>query len=184
MRAAVNFTNCHICDIELEQDSLDRCLKCHAAKCEECGLDRTSCSRCATRTRTHEGWDANEGYNTEVERKSASERLAGPSRLLSTHCSYCCTSPLCVACDSREEEQVCTRCINRFMGAQNVTEKFTNCPICGVKLDHKSLERCLKCDAIKCRECDVDQIDCVKCVMRTAIHVDEDGNKSYTKNVA
>ena len=54
LRAAVNFTNCHICDIELDQDSLERCLKCHAAKCEECDLDQTFCSRCATRTGIHQ----------------------------------------------------------------------------------------------------------------------------------
>ena len=32
---------------------------------------------------------------------------------------------------------------------------------------------------MKCRECDVDQIYCVRCAMRTAIHADHDGNEIY-----
>ena len=160
-------------------DSLERCLKCHAAKCEECDLDQTFCIRCATRTEVHEESDVKEDYHTEVEWEAGSERPTGPTRRLSTYCSYCCTTPLCVACDTREKVQLCTRCNNRFMGGKQIAEKCTNCPICDVRLDYTSLEHCLKCGAIKCRECDVDQIYCVKCAMRTAIHVDQDGNESY-----
>ena len=39
---------------------------------------------------------------------------------------------------------------------KKTAEKYTNSNICDVRLDHKSLERCSKCDAIKCRECEID----------------------------
>ena len=118
MRAAVDFTNCPICDIELDQDSTERCLKCHAAKCQECDVDQTFCIRCDTRIDIHQEWDVSEDDNTEIERGAAPGRLARPARLLSTHCNYCCTSPLCVGCENHEKRQVCTRCIKRFMGAK------------------------------------------------------------------
>ena len=104
MRSAVNLTHCPICSLQLYPDSLERCLKCHAAKCEECDLDQTFCIRCATRTEVHEESHVKKEYHTEVE--------------WYTHCSYCCTTPLCVACDTRKKVQLCTRCSNRFMGGK------------------------------------------------------------------
>ena len=81
-----------------------------------------------------------------------------------------CTAPLCVACESRENLGLCTRCSNWLVAEMNSAATYTNCPICDIELDQFSLERCLKCHAAKCQECDLDQTICIICATRTAIH--------------
>ena len=39
MNSAERRTECLICDEELDEESLYRCLKCHAAKCRDCDVD-------------------------------------------------------------------------------------------------------------------------------------------------
>ena len=46
MNSAERRTECLICDAELDEESLYRCLKCHAAKCRDCDVDHTFCIKC------------------------------------------------------------------------------------------------------------------------------------------
>ena len=46
MNSAERHTECLICDAWLDEESLDRCLKCHAAKCQHCDIDHTFCIKC------------------------------------------------------------------------------------------------------------------------------------------
>ena len=46
MNSAERHTECLICDAWLDEESLDRCLKCHAAKWQHCDVDHTFCIKC------------------------------------------------------------------------------------------------------------------------------------------
>ena len=90
-----------------------------------------------------------------------------------------CQARLCVACSSRENRGLCIRCSFWLRAEKSAAVKLTNCPICDKGLDQDSLERCLKCHAAKCRECDVDQTFCIKCATRGAIHERQNGDEGY-----
>ena len=79
-----------------------------------------------------------------------------------------CTAFLCVACYRHDNWRLCTRCNNWLTAEMNSAERRTECLICDAELDEESLDRCLKCHAAKCQDCDVDHTFCIKCdFMRT-----------------
>ena len=74
-----------------------------------------------------------------------------------------CRAFLCVACFRHDNRRLCTRCNNWLTAEMNSAERRTECLICDAELNEESLDRCLKCHAAKCRDCDVDHTFCIKC---------------------
>ena len=74
-----------------------------------------------------------------------------------------CEAFLCVVCFRHDTRGLCTRCNNWLTSEINSAERRTECLICYAELDEESLDRCLKCHAAKCRDCDIHYTFCIKC---------------------
>ena len=74
-----------------------------------------------------------------------------------------CKAFLCVVCFRHDTRGLCTRCNNWLTSEINSAERRTECLICYAELDEESLDRCLKCHAAKCRDCDIHYTFCIKC---------------------
>ena len=138
-------TNCLICDAELDQESFERCLKCHAPKCWHCDVDHTFCIKCcSTRTAIHRSQNEDESYTTEEEAAIPTREPAGTMSGQDTHCSYCDQT---YSNDEWERVSLCP--VERLSERKQCTmgKMHTRC-IQAHLLEHHSDTHCSHCDQV------------------------------------
>ena len=74
-----------------------------------------------------------------------------------------CAKPLCQACESAEDMEMCPKCFSWLIAEMDAGGVYENCPICNNSLEQGTKERCLKCHAAMCGECDSNQTFCIRC---------------------